>query len=83
MQTLQTHSRPADAFGARAVASPARASLQPERDGRYPRHVVGGWRDAKGTLVQIRPIAAADAELIREFVRSLSFERATCASWRR
>ena len=74
MQTLQTHSRAADALGARAVASPARASVEPEREGLYSRHVVGGWRDAKRTLVRIRPIAAADAELIREFVRSLSFE---------
>jgi len=74
MQTRQTYSRAADPLGARAVASPARASARPERDGLYPRRVVGGWRDAKGTLVHIRPIAAADAGLIRGFVRSLSLE---------
>jgi hypothetical protein len=74
MQTLKTHSGPAHAFGARAVASPAPASVQPERDRLYPRHLVGGWRDANGTLVHIRPITAADAELIRELVRAPSFE---------
>ena len=74
MPTLQTYTRPADPFGARAAASQASAPAHQERDAPYSRQVVGGWRDANGTLVRIRPIASADAELIREFVRSLSLE---------
>ena len=40
----------------------------------YPAHVVGDWRAPNGMIVSICPITAADAELIGEFVRSLSSE---------
>lgn len=42
--------------------------------GTYPAHVVGGWCAANGTIVHIRPIAPDDGQLIRDFVRVLSFE---------
>ena len=45
-----------------------------DRHSLYPAHAIGGWRDAVGTAVRIRPIAPSDAESVREFVRSLSFE---------
>ncbi len=40
----------------------------------YPTHIVGDWRAPNGMIVSICPITAADAELIGEFVRSLSSE---------
>ena len=60
------HSGSADAVGARSAA--------PECGRLYPERIADGWRDATGRLVRIRPIAAADAELIRVFVHSLSVE---------
>lgn len=74
MQSQQTRSRPADAFDIPALATPACESARENHDGLYPAHVLGGWRDANGLIVHIRPIAAADAELICEFGRALSFE---------
>ena len=61
-------------FCVRAVATPPRESAPANRDGDYPAHVVCAWRDADGTIVRIRPITVADAELIRQFVRALSAE---------
>jgi acetyltransferase len=53
----------------------ARTSGQAKRDAdAYPAHVVGRRRVANGNTVEIRPIAPADGRLIRDFVRSLSFE---------
>ena len=61
-----TRSESADAAGPRSAA--------PECGRPYPARIADGWRDATGTLVRIRPIAAADAGLIRVFVHSLSVE---------
>lgn len=74
MQSQQIRPRPADAFGTPALATLACESARENRDGLYPSHVLGGWRDANGLIVQIRPTAASDVELICEFVRALSFE---------
>jgi acetyltransferase len=53
----------------------ARTSGQTESDAdAYPAHVAGRRRAVNGTTLEIRPIAPADGQLIRDFVRSLSFE---------
>jgi acetyltransferase len=40
----------------------------------FPAQVRDFWRSPNGSIVRIRPIEIADAELIRDFVASLSFE---------
>jgi len=74
MQTHQVPAKASDGFTPRTVASASRASAQANRNGLYPAHAIGGWRDVDGTSVDTRPIATSDGEALREFVRSLSFE---------
>lgn len=40
----------------------------------YPAHLAGTWQGPDGTSVEVRPIRPEDAEIEREFVRSLSPE---------
>ena len=40
----------------------------------YPAHLEGTWEAPDGTLVEVRPIRPEDAQIEREFVRSLSPE---------
>ena len=74
MQSKRPRTRATDTFCARVVAISPRESALANRDANYPAHVLCAWRDADGTIVRFRPITVADAELIREFVRALSFE---------
>ena len=69
--TLSKASNPADQ-PPDALAS--RASLQGKRDAGYPAHVAGSWQASNGASARIRPIAAEDAGMIRDFVQSLSLE---------
>jgi len=53
----------------------ARTSGQAKRDAdAYPAHVAGCRLAANGATIEIRPIAPADGQRIRDFVHSLSFE---------
>ena len=64
-----------DSCSAPDTASRADASGQAKHDtDAYPAHAVGRRRVTYGNTVEIRPIAPTDSQLIRDFVRSLSFE---------